>query len=79
MKKLSFFDGLTILSRDQQKNIFGGSEFTHAPIGDGGGGEHCSQTGCEGKSSGQNCIIGGRAGICSLGHCAGTAQLLCYA
>ena len=40
MKKLSFFDGLTILSRDQQKNIFGGSEFTHAPIGDGGGGEH---------------------------------------
>lgn len=37
MKKLKALEGIAVLSRTQQKHIFGGDELTHAPPGDGGG------------------------------------------
>lgn len=57
-----------LLQPKQLKTILGGYS----------GGGWCSQTGCEGKSSGSECVINQQAGRCRYGYCDSERMLLCY-
>jgi len=78
MKKLKDLKGVKLLNKFQQKNIIYGGGLQTIDLNGNPINGHCSKTGCEGKKSGDSCVIEGSPGTCDLGSCAGTTQLLCY-